>query len=236
MTKKYDYILYPLTILLSTLLNVFMVIFAVIGVLILVKADLPEFIPLKIGTLGYFIFAFLCFGLDKLMFSIRTNSKNRIEFDEDGNKKNNLYKNLSAADKAIIDKQVLADKERLLGEAEIKRVIHNGVKNPEEELEKLIGLYNVKEEIKKMKATMEYNRKYEKNKKQNVASNHMCFVGSPGTGKTTVARIMTGLLYKYKYIKKNQCIEVDASFLKGDTPDNTLKKTKLIIAEKIIFE
>lgn len=53
----------------------------------------------------------------------------------------------------------------------------------------------------------------------------MCFLGNPGTGKTTVARIVTGFLYQYKYIKKNKCLEVDASFLKGSTSDDTLKRT-----------
>ena len=32
------------------------------------------------------------------------------------------------------------------------------------------------------------------------------FCGTRGTGKTTVARIMTGLLYEYGYIRKNQCV------------------------------
>lgn len=229
MENKFNYIIYPLSIIFAVISDVFMVIFAALGIMIVLNANVPEYIPVKYGPMPYFILAAACFGLDRLLFSLRTGVRNKIEFDENGKKKNNLYKNLSSADKAVIDKQMLLDSERILSESEFKKVIHKGVRNPQHELDKLIGLANLKNEIKKMEATMEYAKTYEKNKKHDIASNHMCFMGSPGTGKTTVARIMTRLLYKYKYIKKNQCIEVDASFLKGDTPDNTLKKVRMVL-------
>lgn len=175
----------------------------------------------------YLFGAVICFGINKAMFTIRTNARDQLEFDEFGNKKGNVYKNLSAKEKQEIDRQRLADQERLLSNSELKKVIHQGSKKPLEELNSLIGLQNVKNDVLKMQATMEYEKKY--GKKNDEKSSHFCFLGSPGTGKTTVARIMTGILYEYKYIKKNQCIEIDASFLKGMTPDDTLKKTRMIL-------
>ena len=38
-------------------------------------------------------------------------------------------------------------------------------------------------------------------------SNHMCFLGPPGTGKTTIARIVTSILYDFGYIKENKCVQ-----------------------------
>ena len=86
-----------------------------------------------------------------------------------------------------------------------------------------------------MAARMEYETKFKKkNKKvQPISSMHMCFLGPPGTGKTTVARIMTGILYRYKYIRKNQCIEIDGNFLKGNSPGETSKKTSLLIKKAL---
>ena len=44
---------------------------------------------------------------------------------------------------------------------------------------------------------------------------HFCFYGSAGTGKTTIARIIAGFLYKYGYITENKCVEIDGNFLKA---------------------
>jgi len=175
----------------------------------------------------FIVLGFLCFLIDKFLFQVRTNARDSLEFDEYGNKKRNLYKNLSAKEKQEIDRQRLSDQERLLSSAELKRITKSGSKNPVKELQELVGLYEVKEEVLKMQAMMEYEKRY--GKKGKAKGNHLCFLGSPGTGKTTVARIMTGILYQYKYIKKNQCIEIDGSFLKGATPDDTLRKTRMIL-------
>ena len=80
-----------------------------------------------------------------------------------------------------------------------------------------------------MKAKMEYDIKYKRKNVGFQAGYHMCFSGSPGTGKTTVARIMAGFLFKYKCIKENKYIEVDAAFIKASTPDLTLKRLKMIL-------
>lgn len=86
-----------------------------------------------------------------------------------------------------------------------------------------------------MASRMEYER--EKNRRQKtlgtLSSMHMVFMGAPGTGKTTVARIMTGFLYKNHYIKKNQCIEVDGSFLTSSGMGDSAKKTKLLITKSM---
>jgi hypothetical protein len=47
------------------------------------------------------------------------------------------------------------------------------------------------------------------------------------THNTTIARIMTGFLYKYGYIKENKCMEVDGNFLKAGA--ETATKTTMVI-------
>lgn len=59
----------------------------------------------------------------------------------------------------------------------------------------------------------------------------MIFIGSPGTGNTTAARIMAGFLYKNGFIKENKCLETDGNFLKAATAADTAAKTELVLRE-----
>lgn len=115
-----------------------------------------------------------------------------------------------------------------------------GVSNPEAELNKLIGLENVKTEIKKLRAKLLYRNKQKERGIyiENESSMHMCFTGAPGTGKTTVARIITGLLYDMGYIKENKCVEINGQNLKGGYSGQTAIITKLVMKaakNKVLF-
>jgi Holliday junction resolvasome RuvABC ATP-dependent DNA helicase subunit len=78
---------------------------------------------------------------------------------------------------------------------------------------------------------MEFERKNPSfaKKAAGFSTHHMVFYGNPGTGKTTVARIMAGFLYKYKFIPKNKCIEIDGNFLKAGT--ESALKTELVLRQ-----
>lgn len=109
--------------------------------------------------------------------------------------------------------------------------ISEGAVNAGEELNALIGLKDVRMEIEKLKAKLLY-RKMQKGRRifvENVSSMHMCFTGAPGTGKTTVARILTGILYDMGYIKDNHCIEINGQNLKGGYTGQTAIITKLVM-------
>lgn len=222
MSNLKDYIKYYISLLIS--------IITIIGAIGFAIVSLLSFFNYK-NTRGYIFaaLAIICFVIYKIMFNIRTNARNNIEFDEFGNKNGSSYKNLSSQQKKEIDFQLLAESEKIISSGEIKKITFKGSKDPEGELRKLIGLNNVKIEVLRIKAKMEYDLKYKKKRTNTNNGNHMCFAGSPGTGKTTVARIMAGILYKYRCIKENKYMEVDASFLKGPTPDLTLKRVKIIL-------
>ena len=165
----------------------------------------------------------------RLLADVRLDARDEMEFDNFGGNKRNRYRNLSTKQRQVIDVQRLADAERIISSSELKSRTHKGSKDPEAELNSLIGLNNIKEEVLRIKAKVEYDKRMRKQLKSSSEGLHMCFMGSPGTGKTTVARIMAGVLYKYGRIKDNKYMEVDAAFLKGSTPDETLKRTYAVL-------
>lgn len=81
-------------------------------------------------------------------------------------------------------------------------------------LDNMIGLQAVKLEIKKMIA-MEAQKEYLDRIGMEDVSNDMLFLGNPGTGKTTVARYLTEILYKMGKIRENKCLEINGHDLMG---------------------
>lgn len=97
-------------------------------------------------------------------------------------------------------------------------------------LDKLIGLDNVKLEIKNLEAFLTFkNEKELKGDKMPQIDLHMCFLGNPGTGKTTVARLMAGILFNMGYIRYNKCLECEAKDFIANIAGETAMKT----AEKV---
>ena len=118
--------------------------------------------------------------------------------------------------------------------------VNEGILNSSEELEKLTGLDNVKDELRKLRAKLEYRKIRESRGiyDESITNLHMCFLGNPGTGKTTVARILTGILYELGYVKNNKCLELNANEFKAGYAGQTSIKTKAILRNaknKILF-
>ena len=217
---------YNLLYLLVILLSIISVVIPLLGIYLF----LTNFSETKQVNLLYLAFAIPLF-FTKLLFEARIKLRNIVDYDEFGvSKKYGKYERMSAKEKKVIDMQKMADMERILSSSQIKKLTHKGSDNPDKDMNKLIGLRNVKDKMNEMVARMEFERS---SKKMQISSKHMAFLGSPGTGKTTVARIMTGFLYKNKYIKKNKCVEVDGNFLKSSTSADTAIKTELIIREAL---
>lgn len=172
----------------------------------------------------------------------RKTLRDEVEYDENGtSRKYGSFMNLSAEERKQLEKQKLLDNERILDTPTMQRITHKGEADPDEAMKKLIGLPKVKEQMREMAARMQYeleeyrrkNKKIKKGQTIEHSSMHMCFYGPPGTGKTTCARIMAGYLYKYRYIRKNQCIEVDGNFFRGLSAGESSKKAKMLITRAL---
>ncbi|OPJ62653.1 AAA family ATPase [Clostridium chromiireducens] len=101
-----------------------------------------------------------------------------------------------------------------------------------DKLEALIGLNNVKTEIKRIVQLIKYenNRANVLGIEKNISqSYHFLFLGNPGTGKTTVARLITDIFYYLGILEKGQLVEVDRSSIVGRFIGETAKLTKKAI-------
>ncbi len=242
-------LLYYVVILLSVVGILIMVYTGINGILVALQLfRLPHATQTGFGLLfsmnglrrvGPYILLLIMVGaLEVFLWRPRIYLRRYAEMTKDGmSRKYSSYDRLSAKDKAKIDKQKLLDMERTLNSATLRQLTYKGSRTPMEDMNKLIGLANVKKSMKTMVARMQYERDFRGDKKRknnsSISSRHMCFFGPPGTGKTTVARVMAGFLYQYKYIRKNQCVEVDGNFLKGASPGETAAKTSLLIQKSL---
>ena len=128
--------------------------------------------------------------------------------------------------KIILDKNktVNADKTKMILESNIPDVYNTrNLGEILEELNSLVGLYNIKNQLDKLIHLLKFNKKV--NMDMSETNLHMVFTGKPGTGKTTVARIVSDILYNLGYIKQNKLVEVSAKDLIAEYVGQTSGKT-----------
>ena len=82
------------------------------------------------------------------------------------------------------------------------------------ELDALVGLEGVKREVKLVAALIQVqNLRRERELKVVESSRHLIFTGNPGTGKTTVARLLAQIYRTLKVVDKGHLVETDRSRL-----------------------
>jgi SpoVK/Ycf46/Vps4 family AAA+-type ATPase len=108
------------------------------------------------------------------------------------------------------------------------------LKDAIEELNALEGLPAVKAEISKFVSYLKIQK--ERTKQGMKTSNqalHYVFAGNPGTGKTTVARILAEIFYGFGILKTTNLTETDRSGLVGGYVGQTAIKTNELIKKSL---
>ena len=117
--------------------------------------------------------------------------------------------------------------------------INNGITNNViEDLDSLVGLKNIKYEVEKLKAYLSFINNSKDKLDLEVPNLNMVFYGNPGTGKTTVARAISKILFSLGYIKSNKFKEVTTGdFVAGYVGQTAIKSKDLINKNKggVIF-
>lgn len=102
-------------------------------------------------------------------------------------------------------------------------------KTPEDTLQELIGLTEVKNLLTQQIAFNKVNHLRKQHGIYNdTVNHHLVFSGNPGTGKTEVARLYTKILFNNKIIQENKLVEVGRADLIGEYIGSTASKVKKV--------
>jgi Holliday junction resolvasome RuvABC ATP-dependent DNA helicase subunit len=102
------------------------------------------------------------------------------------------------------------------------------------ELDELVGLAPVKAEVKLLTNLLQVQKlRKERDLPVIDSSNHLVFTGNPGTGKTTVARLLAQIYRSLEVVSKGQLVETDRSRLVAGFVGQTAIKTREVLETAI---
>ncbi len=150
-----------------------------------------------------------------------------------------MHDSMTVKNKTQINIVLNQQKEKLKTESalfvkEEKLDKHLPLKKVEKELSALVGMEELKQIVKEIYAWLYVNKcREEQNLKVEKQVLHMMFKGNPGTGKTTVARLLGHLFYEMNVLSKGHLIEAERADLVGEYIGHTAQKTRDLIKRAI---
>ena len=138
-----------------------------------------------------------------------------------------LDENVTSAETDQIDEIRLALRAQLKDQVD---VASDAIVEFEQKFSHLVGMETVKADLRKrVDFLVVSKRRQQRGHSVTKQRMHMAFVGNPGTGKTTVARLYAQLLQNVGLLPSDRVIETDRSGLVGEFVGHTDKKTKEVI-------
>ena len=138
-----------------------------------------------------------------------------------------LDENVTSAETDQIDEIRLALRAQLKDQVD---VASDAIVEFEQKFSHLVGMETVKADLRKrVDFLVVSKRRQQRGHSVTKQRMHMAFVGNPGTGKTTVARLYAELLQNVGLLPSDRVIETDRSGLVGEFVGHTDKKTKEVI-------